>query len=279
MRIEGWAKVRLAVSACGALVCCAVLATPPAFAAAPYKYEAVPSERLSSTLSEAVPGGAFGSPRSLAFDAGGGLYVADPQGHLQEGVVEKFDSTNTFQSQLGIGVLSGNATFGVAINDETGHVYVADSSFVENHVFALNAAGEGLSQWTGANTPAGTFGGSCCFVYDAVDNSTSAAKGEIYVMTTHEGGEVDVFEPQGEDKEEGKYLRSLKTPEGFAFGFRGGLAVNNSSGPEAGDVYVVDSGHGVVDRFSAEGVLEEQHQTERPLADPAVQRTDCGGRR
>lgn len=249
------------VSICMAIATLA-LTCEPALAATPYKYEAALSERLSSTLREAVPGGAFASPHSLAFDASGNLYVADPKGHLLEGIVEKFDLSNTFQAQLGLGVLSGNAAFGVAVNDETGHVYVGDSNFSE--VFALNATGEGLSQWTGASTPAGTFGGGCCFIYDAVDNSTSAAKGEIYVMTTHEGGEVDVFESQGEDKEEGKYLRSLKTLEGFAFGTDGGLAVNNSSGAEAGEVYVVDSGHGVVDRFSAEGVLEEAHQLKGP---------------
>ncbi len=273
MKFNGWVKVRPAGLACGTLACCAALASTPALAATPYKYEAALSERLSSTLSEAVPGGAFASPWSLAFDASGNLYVADPKGHLQEGVIEKFDATNTFQAQLGLGVLSGNATFGVAVNDETGHVYVGDSNLSE--VFALSAAGEGLSQWTGANTPAGTFGGGCCFVYVAVDNSTSAAKGEIYVMTTQKGaegdvGEVDVFEAQGEDKEEGKYLRSLKVPGGFAFGFKGGLAVSSASGAQAGEVYVADSGHGVVDRFSAEGVLEAEHQSERPLADAAV---------
>jgi DNA-binding beta-propeller fold protein YncE len=236
----------------------------------PYKYEAALSEKLSDTLGESVPGG-FVSPWGLAFDSSGDLFVADPES-AGGGVIDKFDATNAFLSpQLGPGeppVLTGGFTRGVAVNDETGHIYVGDSGSSE--VVAMSAGGEGLSRWSGAGTPAGTFGGGCCYVYPAVDDSTSASKGDVYVMTTHEGGEVDVLEPQGEDKEEGKYLRSLEPPlGGFSFGGvngRDGLAINDSSGPEAGEVYVADTGHKVVDRFSATGTFEEAHQIKGPSA-------------
>jgi DNA-binding beta-propeller fold protein YncE len=234
----------------------------------PYKYEAALSEKLSDTLGESVPGG-FVSPWGLAFDSSGDLFVADPES-AGGGVIDKFDATNAFLSpQLGPGeppVLTGGFTRGVAVNDETGHIYVGDSGSSE--VVAMSAGGEGLSRWSGAGTPAGTFGGGCCYVYPAVDDSTSASKGDVYVMTTHEGGEVDVLEPQGEDKEEGKYLRSLEPPlGGFSFGGvngRDGLAINDSSGPEAGEVYVADTGHKVIDRFSATGEFEEAHQIKGP---------------
>lgn len=258
-----WASVRKSLGLGVGTLCIVGLAlaqaAAPALAAPPFKYE----EGLSKRLSETVPGESFSQPWTLTFDGAGNLYVADP-GNPAGGVIDKFDQSDTFiEPQLGPGVLSANFTFGVAVNDETGHIYVADSDFSE--VFVMDGAGGKLSQWTGSGTPSKSFGGGCCFVFDAVDNSTSVSKGEIYVMSQHEGGEVDVFKSQGEDKEEGEYLRSLSPPAGgFKFGGNDGLAVNDSSGPEAGQVYVVDSGNRVVDRYSAEGSLEEAHQLTGP---------------
>jgi DNA-binding beta-propeller fold protein YncE len=236
---------------------CGALLASSAQGAALYKYEPALSEAL----------GSFSEPVTLTFDSGGNLYVADP-GNPSGGVIDKFDSENAFVAQLGAGVLSGHNTRGVAVNDESGHVYVADTKGDE--VFALGAAGEELSHWTGASTPSKSFGQEpsgegCCFIYDAVDNSNSPSKGLLYVLSGHEGGEVVALEPQGEDKEEGKYVRSLELPpEGFSFAGREGLAVNDSTGPEAGEVYVVDPGHKVIDRFSAEGSFEAAHQLTGP---------------
>jgi DNA-binding beta-propeller fold protein YncE len=248
---------------------CGALLASSAQGAALYKYEPALSEAL----------GSFSQPVTLTFDSGGNLYVADPS-NPGGGVIDKFDSENAFVTQLGPGVLSGQNTRGVAVNDESGHVYVADSE--NDEVFALGAAGEGLSQWTGASTPTKSFGGSCCFIYDAVDNSNSPSKGLLYVLSEHEGGEVVALEPQGADKEEGKYVRSLELPpEGFSFlGFGNeGLAVNDSTGPEAGEVYVVDPGHKVIDRFSAEGTFEPSHQLtgpspSQPFKEPAAVAVD-----
>jgi DNA-binding beta-propeller fold protein YncE len=251
-----------------------LVSAAPAGAAALYKYDPVQTAAL----------GSFSKPGTLTFDSAGNLYVADP-GNPSGGVIDKFDSENAFVAQLGPGVLSGNNTRGVAVNDETGHVYVADTEHDE--VFALGGAGEELSRWTGASTPTKTFGQEpsgegCCFIYDAVDNSNSPSKGLLYVLSEHEGGEVVALEPQSEDKEEGKYVRSLELPpKGFSFlGFGNeGLAVNDSTGPEAGEVYVVDPGHKVIDRFSAEGTFEASHQLtgpspSQPFQEPAAVAVD-----
>jgi hypothetical protein len=221
----------------------------------PYKYE----KALSEKLAETAPGGSFAQPWDLTFDASGNLLLADPH-HLGGGVIDKFDAANVFQAQFGAGAVNGEYARGVAVDDSTGDIYVGDSNSSE--LFVLDPSGALLSQWTGANTPAKTFGSGCCFVYDAVDNSSSASKGDVYVMRSVAGGggEVDVFETRNGNKEEGAYLRQLEVPSGFSLGAEFGLAVNDSTGPEAGEVYVTDSQHDVVDRFSAAGVLEEAHQ-------------------
>jgi DNA-binding beta-propeller fold protein YncE len=243
------------------LLCTLALALSALFAlsatsafAAPYKYEKAQSEELSKT----VPGGAFAEPFGLTFDAAGNLLVMDRQGNAGNGVIDKFNPESVFQTQLGVGLLSPYA-LSVAVDDVTGDVYIADSNASE--VFVLSPAGALLSKWTGKNTPTGTFGGGCCYVHVAVDNSGDASKGDVYVMTTQGEGEVDVFEPQNANKEEGKFLGKLEVLGGFKTNngdTTDGVAVNDSSGPEAGEVYVVDSSRKVVDRFSAAGEFEVQ---------------------
>ncbi len=101
-------------------------------------------------------------------------------------------------SGSGPGQFSGPS--GVAVNEETGDVYVVDKG--NNRVQEFNATGSAvLGEFNGAASPTGAFSG----------------------------------------------------PEG--------VAVDNSANPldpSKGDVYVVDAGHEVVDKFSAAGVYEGQ---------------------
>ena len=200
-----------------ALIAALALGCVSALGARQYVYE--------TQITGAMLGEPFGRPWSLTFDAAGNLYVADST----QSIVDKFDSTNAFQAQLGLGVLTGGDTRGVAVDNETGDVFVGDTK--SSRVFVLKANGEQLSPpWTGANTTEKTFTGS---MYVAVDNSTSVSKGDIYVLTQHHStspatyGEVDVFEPQNKDKEEGKFLRRLVPPGGFANEGRSGIAVDD----------------------------------------------------
>lgn len=198
-----------------------------------------------------VPG-PFASPWSLAFDSTGDLFLADPS----NSIVDVFDSSNAFKTQAGSGFLSGGYTRGVAVDDATGDIYVGDSNHSEVFVMKPDGKGgyEGLSPaWTGTNSKAGTFGGGCCYVYTAVDNSTSPSdehKGDVYVLSTQNA--VDIFKPKPsgpEEAQEGEFIGELTAPGGFAFGEKDGLTVDGATG----EVYVADPGKKVVDEFSSTG--------------------------
>jgi hypothetical protein len=249
VRSIGQASKVFSAGLVGLLVTGAMCAS--ALAAPAYHYDQALTEKLSGEV-------AFGRPWTLDFDAAGNLFAADQRGGSGEtSIIDEFDPSGALLQRLGGGLLSSRFDRGVAVNDETGHVYSADSEPAE--VTVMGAAGEELSAWSGAGTPAGIFGN---FTYDAVDNSSSASKGDVYVYTSNSsGGEVDVFKPKDEDKEEGEYLRHLEAPGGFDFsGAAAGIAVVDRPGPEAGDVYVVDPGNKVVDRFSADGSFEVAHE-------------------
>lgn len=242
--------------------------------AAPYVFQAAQTEALSA----GVPGGTFSDPFGLTFDAAGNLYVADTHGDAGESIVDKFDDENIFTAQLGHEALSSVYNRSVAVNDETGHIYVGDGDFSE--LFALDAAGNLLSQWTGANTPEPhSFGAGCCFLHVAVDNSGSSAAGDVYVQTSGSGqvaaggDQVYVFKPQNGDLEEGEFLRKLTSPEGFEFEGLEGLAVDQATG----EIYVADQGHKVVDRFSPSGVYLGQitgPSPTEPFDEPVAVATD-----
>jgi DNA-binding beta-propeller fold protein YncE len=223
--------------------------------AAPFAYDAAASEELSNT----VPGGAFGEPFGLTFDSAGNLYVTDTSGNAGTGVVDKFNPDNVFQADLGATSFTNAPRLrGIAVNDESGHLYVGDleraSEPLTGSLYALDGTGAVLSQWLGAETSAGAFGEH--FLSVAVDNSTSGSHGDVYVAvpTAQGGGEVDVFEPKNGDLEEGEAHRQLQSPEGFLFEGTPGVAVDSATG----QVYVVDLGHKVVDRFGPTGAYETQ---------------------
>jgi hypothetical protein len=107
-----------------------------------------------------------------------------------------------------------------------------------------------LGSFTGSDAPGGPFG--ILLPSDAVDQSN----GDVYVTESGAfGGQnvVDKFDESGNYA--GVQLTGAKIPgqETFAFGFFPGVAVDNSTGPIKGDVYVSDTGHGVVDRFTSTG--------------------------
>jgi DNA-binding beta-propeller fold protein YncE len=250
------------VSSCGAAAfCCApALAVVP-----PFRYEATLSEGLSEEL-RSHTGASFEELWGVRFDSSGNLFVADALGRAGRSIIDKFNSAGAFQAQLGEGALKeSESARGVAVSDETGHVYVGDLHHSE--IFALSVTGEKLSQWTGVNTPAKTFGAGCCAINVAVDNSTGVSKGDVYAAIAGIGSqesEVDVFEVKNGDKEEGEFVRKLNLPGGTKLGPNsGGIAVNDANG----EVYVVDEKeHGSVDRFSPTGEFEVSAQIKGPSA-------------
>lgn len=120
--------------------------------------------QLSKDIGSAGSGaGQFNNPQDVAVDnSTGDLYVADTGNHR----VEKFDSSGNFISAWGWGVKDGNATSEICTSGcQTG------------------IAGSGAGQFT---TP----------TFIAVDNSTDASAGDVYVADTADNV-VQKFGPSG----------------------------------------------------------------------------------
>jgi DNA-binding beta-propeller fold protein YncE len=215
-----------------------VLALPAASAsgATVHKYDKALSERLTET----VPGGVFVQPWGLTFDPTGSLYVADAKGKA----VDVFDSTDMFSAQLGVGVLPEAYSRSVAVNNETGDVYVGESGPEDVYVFKPEGGGKYKPLQTSKR-----FGG---YVYVGVNNASGERKGDVYVIA---GGQVHVIKTNSE----GELLEATEEllpapPEGFSFNGpnnNNGLVVDASTGI----LYVANPGHGTVDEYSAGGVF------------------------
>jgi hypothetical protein len=154
----------------------------------------------------------------------------------------------------GAGQLSGPV--GLAVDESSGDVYVADAG--NNRVEEFGAEGKYVATITGAETPAGSFSDPRGV---AVDNSSSPAKGDVYVMDVGHGV-IDVFDSSGE------YLSQIKgTPSSFE-GELVAVAVD-----AAGDLWAYDENHqgeGHVDEFSDTGSFVGQFNTGRGIEQPGI---------
>ncbi len=131
-----------------------------------------------------------------------------------------------------------------------------------------------VGSFTGADAPGGPFG--AVLSSDAV-NQTS---GDVYVLESNfselGAGVVDKFNANGEYAKvhiTGAKIAGQKT---FSFGFRSGVAVDNSAGANKGDVYVSDSENGVVDRFTEAGVFVCQITGRKPISKEESEH-ECNG--
>jgi sugar lactone lactonase YvrE len=104
--------------------------------------------------------------------------------------------------------------------------------------------------------------------------AANTSTGAVYAYDDGTDKRVEKFSPQASCKYGAvTTFTGSETPAG-AFAEEGvGLAVDNSSGPNSGDVYVVDTGHSVVDRFSAAGTYLGQIA----IAFPNAVAVDSGG--
>jgi hypothetical protein len=171
---------------------------------------------VSAKLNEGVPAeGPHGEkvPLPGPLELYGAAMTID-SGHLwlQEGArIDEFDaSTGAFLSQLAHS--EGPAyygEYGIAVGHSTGEgtVYAGESVGNTLAVAAFSEAGTLEATWTGADTPAGSFGFRIGDV--AVDDSTSLsdwAAGDVYVSVL--GPKVvDVFRPEAGGKE--KYVTQI----------------------------------------------------------------------
>jgi DNA-binding beta-propeller fold protein YncE len=109
--------------------------------------------------------------------------------------------------------------------------------------------------FTGAEAPGGALGEPLGGV--AVDQKT----GDVYVLETNAfelgKGVIDKFDASGHYA--GVQITGAHTSQGsFAMGPSSALAVDSSVGVRQGDLYVSDTEHHVVDRFSETGAFECQ---------------------
>jgi hypothetical protein len=116
---------------------------------------------------------------------------------------------------------------GMAVDESSGDVYVVDSG--NDRVEEFDAEGKYLAQITGSKTPAKSFSGPREV---AVDNSSSPAKGDVYVADPGNNA-IDVFNSSGE------YLSQIKLSSPLKNSEPRGVTVDAS-----GDVWVREEGEG-----------------------------------
>lgn len=126
---------------------------------------------------------------------------------------------------------------------------------------AAPAAAEIVHSFKGSFNGHDAPGGPFAFVFsDAADDSGGPSGGDVYVGELNEGfeGVIDKFNSKGEYA--GVQITGASTPQGtlelvsLSTLAAGGVAVDDSSSPNKGDLYVADTGHGVVDKFNEAGV-------------------------
>jgi hypothetical protein len=137
------------------------------------------------------------------------------------------------------------------------------------------------STFNGSDSPGGAFSFAPWAL--AVDNSAGPSAGDVYVAETNYiagTSRVVKFEPDGTYA--GVEFNGEATPAGsfgfldLAAGAKGGIAVDGSSGANAGDVYVADPVNGVVDRFSETGTFICQISGKTP-ATTSEEEAECAG--
>src|ERR1700682_4636412 len=159
--------------------------------------------------------------QAVTVDQTGNVCVADNTA----GVVDVFDSSGTYKTQFGSGILeskAGNVEITGLAADSVGRIYVADNATDTVDVFKPNGSGgySLLSEWTGLNTPTQAFGQPIQGLPGravggvAVDNSASASdpsKGDVYVVDQVTSA-VYVFKPRegAQEASEGEFLTILK---------------------------------------------------------------------
>jgi hypothetical protein len=196
------------------------LSTAPARADVVHQYLAQITEiPAKGPHGEAVPeSGKLTEVNSMTFDSGD-LWVVEGLDRLGNGRLDEFNASGDFVSQI---IPPGENPSGLAVGDATGETQVYVGAFDSVIVFDPTTKVQ-IGEWSGAGTPAGTFGLYGGVRDVAVDNSSNLAdeaRGDVYVADSAQspcgGGcqeppqderAVDVFEPQAGGGE--KYLRQL----------------------------------------------------------------------
>ena len=201
-----------------------------------------PTPETASALPGGEAEGQFRSPRGVAIDASGAVYVADTVNHR----VQLFGSDGRFLRAFGsAGSGNGELQFPVGLAlDSTGNLYVADQGNHRVQVFDSN--GQFLRQWGSRGSAEGVFQsawstGAGAGQLLSPQGLTVDAEGNVLVAG---GSQVRTFDTGGSRL--GAW-GSLGTGDGQLQG-AWGVAVDQS-----GDIYVADQGNHRVQVFDSEG--------------------------
>jgi len=233
---------------------------------------------------------AVSGPCGLAVDSSGNVFVRNLNfGNVVEFNPSVFPVTNatsyTLDGRLGEsspgandgnGVLDANSASGVAVAASNDHVFVAETSQVQEFDSAGAAVGApfgsgSIAQASGLAVDAGGTvyvsdigqgrvelfsGGVLSSSFNAADSpaggfapsglAIDSADGHVLVVDVA-NGVVDEFDAAGAYQER---ITAVQTPQGFfSLTDPAGVAVDRSGGPNDGDVYLGDDFNNVVDQF------------------------------
>jgi hypothetical protein len=138
---------------------------------------------------------------------------------------------------------------------------------------------ESEGSFNGADAPGGPLPHSFAA---AADRSAGPSRGDVYVGSLNSSFEGSVYKFSATGGYSGEHLTGTNTPAGsfsllsFSNFHLGGLAVDGTAGANAGDLYVADTGHGVVDRFSESGTFQCQITAGTP-ATSEEEEHECNG--
>jgi DNA-binding beta-propeller fold protein YncE len=141
-----------------------------------------------------------------------------------------------YSAQFGNGQFAGPG--GVAIDQSTGDVFVADS--FAGVLDEFSAGGDFVRLWDGSATPAGNFS----FPTQVATDGTTVYVDNTFNNTVERYDTAGVF--QGEIDASGTPAAGFSQPSGVAVD------------PVNGDVYVANTANNVVDRFDSSGVFVEE---------------------
>src|SRR6185312_16089069 len=184
--------------------------------------------------------GQFSSPRGIAIDNSGNLYVSDSNNNR----VQKFNSAGVYQSQFGSSG-SGNGQFsgpgspqlGITL-DSSGNIYVVDTG--NNRVEKFSHFASYISQFGSFGSGNGQFNGPYGIAVDSSNNT--------YVVD-ESNNRVEKFNSAGVYQSQ---FGSTGNSSG-QFNIPRGIAVDSSD-----NIYVTDISNNRVQKFNSAGVYQSQ---------------------
>ncbi len=166
-----------------------------------------------------------GDPRAVAVNPANDHVFINMQNRIVEYKPSR-EGLGVINSKIGEGKIEGS--WGLEVYGATGDIYAMDHlPDGKDKVKIFNSAGAEVSSFNGSTSPNGAFT-NLILGYLAVDQ----ASGNVYIDQIQASGVIEEFEPDG------TYVSQLGAAQGFRSAEPSDIAVDNSGGPNDGDIYV-----------------------------------------